>query len=199
MKTDHLIAEMREARASLTPEHRLELIEYGVPVDLIGRYSLIGAARIRVSAGLYDPVEDGVHAYITPVFVDNPLTPEAEGPQGCARGGGYLVDLVAWHPKYPSRWALRVGSAVWLGSVEPQYFDPEPVAVRRSPLSWLQANCDGLAILSQEPADAYKLLCSLHTIVAEDGSHVAELRKLVRRPWPLPSICAAISEARDAA
>jgi hypothetical protein len=140
MNTRDLEAEMRAARAALTPEHRLELIEHGVPADLIGRYLLIGAARVRVSAGLYEPVEDGGAAYITPVLVDNPLTPEAEGPQGCARGGGYLVDLVAWHPRRPSRWALRVGSATWLGAIEPQYMDPDPVAVRRSPLAWLQAD-----------------------------------------------------------
>lgn len=191
MGTGILLDEMRAARAALTAEHRVELLEHGVPADLIGRYSLIGAARIRINAGLYDPVPDGRPAFITPALIDNPLTPEAADPLACARVTGDLVDLVAWHPRHPSRWALRVGSATWLGATEPQYMEPDPVAVRRSPLSWLRADCDGLVILSTEPAEAYRLLSSLHAIIAEDAQHVAELRRLVRQPWPLPSIRAA--------
>jgi hypothetical protein len=198
MSTRCLAAEMRAARAALTPEQQAELIEHGVPLPLITNYGLVGAATIRISSGLYEPAPGGRPAYITPVRIDNKLTPEAEQPVSCARILGHLVNLVAWHPRYPTRWALRTGAAAWLGSIEPQYMEPEPVAIRRSPLSWLQAECDGIVLLSPDPADAYRLLSSLHEIEAEDREHAAELRRLVRRPWPLPRIHVA-EGVRDAA
>jgi hypothetical protein len=201
MNTRSLATEMRVARSALMPEHWDELTEHGVPVPLIANYGLVGAAPIRVDkSGLYEPAPDGRLAYITPVRIDNELTPEAEQPLSCARILGHLVDLLAWHPRHPTRWALRTGAATWLGCIGPQYMEPDPVAVRRTPLAWLQAECDGLVILSNEPADAYRLLCGLRQIDAEDAEHATELRRLVRQPWPLPRIAAATaSEVRDAA
>jgi hypothetical protein len=201
MNTRTLAAEMRVARSALIPEHWDELTEHGVPVPLIANYGLVGAAPIRVGkSGLYEPALDGRLAYITPVRIDNELTAVAEQPLSSARILGHLVDLVAWHPRHPLRWALRTGAASWLGCIGPQYMAPDPVAVRRSPLAWLQAECDGLVILSNEPADAYRLLCGMHELLAEDAEHAAELRRLVRRPWPLPRITAAAApEVRDAA
>lgn len=95
----------------------------------------------------------------------------------------------------------RIGrcAATWLGCIEPQYLDPDPVAIRRSPLAWLQAGCDGLVILSGDPADAYRLLSGCCAITAENRQHAAELRKLVRRPGPLPRITIAAGTVHHAA
>lgn len=187
MNTLDLLAELRQARARLTNEHRAELLAAGVPANIINLYPLIGVDAISVGDGLYQPTPGGGAAYITPVLV-NGGTPETPHPLAYARHLGECVDLVAWHPLHPERWALRTGAATWLGCIGPQYMDPEPVAIRRSPLAWLRAACDGLVILSKQADDAYRLLCGCAELIAEDAEHRAELRKLTRRPWPLPRI-----------
>lgn len=195
MNTRDLSEEMGAARDAMTLAHYDELARHRISTDLSAWYGLVGAARVRVTGGIYQPVPDGDPAYITPIRVYDALSPEALQPDICALILGHLVDLVAWHPRHPSRWALRRDAATWLGCIEPQYLDPPPVHVRRSPLAWLQANCDGLVILNREPAAAYMLLTGLSAIVAEDTEHEAELRRLVQRPWPLPRITAAHREA----
>lgn len=199
MNTIDLLAEMRAARKALSAEHRAELLSAGIPLDIVRLYPLIGAELVLVKAGMYRPDPDGLPAFITPVLVDNAASPEAAHPLVYARHLGECVDLVAWHPAHPDLWALRLGVATWLGCIEPQYCDPDPVAMRRSPLAWLRAGCDGLVILSRHPPDAYRILTDCQSIVAEDETHAAELRKLVRQPWPLPRIAAAIRETRSAA
>ncbi len=192
-----LLAELRSARAAMSRKNRAELMGAGIAPELIDRYPLIGTAEMRIKGGLYEPAPDGAPAYVTPVLVGDPVSPEIPDPLVYARHFGDIVDLVAWHPRHPGHWALRVGAATWLGCIEPQYLDPDPVAIRRAPLAWLRAGCDGLVILSSEPADAYRLLSGCHEIIAENQQHAAELRKLVRQPWPRPRITAA--EVRDAA
>lgn len=199
MTTADLLAEMRAARAALTRDDRAELIEAGIPPDILNRYPLIGIIRMRITSGLWEPEQDGRPAFVTPVLIADPVSPETPHPLVYARHLGDVVDLVAWHPRHPEHWALRVGTATWLGCIEPQYLAPDPVAIRRSPFSWLRARCDGLAILSSDPADAYRLLSGCYEIVAEDNQHAIELRKLVRRPWPLPPIKIAAEEVDHAA
>ena len=198
MRTADLWAEFNAARAAMSGDNRAELIGAGVAPEMIDRYPLIGVSRMQVSGGLYQPEAGGRPAYVTPVLIADPVSPETPHRLVYARHLGECVDLVAWHPRRPDRWALRVGAATWLGCIEPQYMDPDPVALRRSPLAWLRAGCDGLVFLSADPADAYRVLTGCHEIVAEDQQHATELRKLVRRPWPLPRISAG-EEARNAA
>ena len=194
-----MLAELRAARAAMTAEDRAELIGAGIPADIINRYPLIGIAPMRIDNGLWQPASDGRPAFVTPVLIGDLVSPETPDPLVYARHLGGIVDLVAWHPKHPEHWALRVGAATWLGCIEPQYLDPDPVAIRRSPVAWLRAGCDGLVILSADPADAYRLLSGCCEITAEDHQHAAELRKLVRRPWSLPRIMIAAGEAHHAA
>jgi hypothetical protein len=116
------------------------------------------------------------------------VTAEAHDPPHTVRAGE-LVDLVAWHPRHPHRWALRTGAAEWLGAIEPQYLDPEPVPVWRSPLAWLRVGCVGLVMLSPDPPAAYRVLSGCRGgIVAEDPQHAAALRATLARPWPAPQI-----------
>jgi hypothetical protein len=199
MDAADLLAEMRAARAVLSREDHAELIGSGIPPEIISGYPLVGIAGMRIKNGLYEPAPDGRPAYVTPVLVGDPVSPETPDPLVYARHLGDIVDLVAWHPKHPQAWPLRLGAATWLGCIEPQYCNPDPVVVRRSPLAWLRARCDGLVILSSDPADAYRLLSGCCEIAAEDHQHAAELRKLVRRPWSLPRITVAAREAHNAA
>jgi hypothetical protein len=156
--------------------------------------------RISVSTGnTFEFIEDGGSAFIVSVKVETALTAEASDPIEAIRHG-WIVDLVAFHPNYPGRWALRRGAAEWLGCIEPQYLDPEPVPVWRTPLRWLRAGCRGVVLLSKERESQYRILSGLGAIVAEDQQHAAELRQQLGRPWPTPRVVTSTSrEVRRAA
>lgn len=148
----------------------------------------IALAPISVSRdGLYQSDPDGGPAFILPVRVDSPISPEAADPVATVRHGE-IVDLLAFSPAFPQRWALRTGAATWLGAVEPQYMGPAPTSIWRSPLHWLGNDCRGLALLSRDRRDRYRVLTCLDAIVAEDEEHAAELRKLLEQPWLSPPV-----------
>jgi hypothetical protein len=189
MRTRDLAEEMWAAHAALTEPDRRELEQYGVPTSAIDRFKLVGIARINriPDTDCYEPDPAGVWAYLTPVLVDDPISPESRWPDHYARGR--IVDIVAWDPRRPRQWALRAGLATWLGCVPPQYVDPEPVYVWRSALNWLRGGCRGVTVLSRDPAVAYSLLMGFHGgIYAEDDAHVAELERILSRPWPVPRV-----------
>ena len=145
-------------------------------------------ARISIEGKIYQPDHAGHLAYLIPVRVDQALTPEAADPAQTVRRGG-IVDLVAPRPAHPLSWVLRLNAAEWLGTIEPQYLDPDPIHLWRSPLSWLRAGCRGLVILSRQQARAYRSLAGCRgPVIAEDGGHPAELRSTLFRPWPMPQI-----------
>ena len=148
----------------------------------------IALAGISVSrGGAYQPDRDGGAAFVLPVRVDNPLSPEAADPVDAVRHGE-IVDLLAFSVAFPQRWALRTGAATWLGAVEPQYLEPEPTPIWRTPLRWLGNDCHGLVLLSRDRRDRYRVLTCLDAIVAEDEAHAAELRKLLEQPWLAPPV-----------
>jgi hypothetical protein len=188
MKTRDLAAEMSEALAAMTVVDVRELEGYGVSRRT--QYQMVGLVRIAriTDTDLYEPDPTGVWAFVTPVRVEHPATPESQLPEACARLG-QLVDIVAWDPRYPHDWALRTGHAYWLGCVPAQCFDPDPVRVWRSPLDWLCADSEGLVLLSRDPAVAYSLLMGFGGgIDVKSDIHAAELDRILRRPWPLPHI-----------
>src|SRR5713226_352032 len=139
MKTAALAAEMRHAAANLPSEDREILVQgYGIPCSLVDLYQLIGLEKIVAKdvkgarRDLYMPHADGDPAFITPVLGHFADTPESTDPRVFVRFGN-IIDLLAWDPRYPDRWALRTGAATWLGCVPPQYLEPFPVRVWRSP------------------------------------------------------------------
>jgi hypothetical protein len=132
-----------------------------------------------------DPDGDGL-AFILPVRIDNPLSPEAADPDETVRSGE-IADLVAFSAAFPNRWALRTGAATWLGAVEPQYMGPAPTPIWRSPLHWL-AHAEGVCLLSRDRRDQYRVLTCLDSIIAEDEGHADELRELLSRPWIAPPV-----------
>lgn len=198
MTGDHLWREFNAARAAMTPPDRALLQGRGIRAGDI--LFLTGVARVRLDGGLYEPAEDGGLAYLTPVLIEHPETPESPSPAQAIRFGE-LVDIVAWHPRHPAKFVLRVGFGEWLGAVEPQCLDPAPVSVHRGVLSWLQSGCRGIVPLSPSPWDRYRLLSGFPGgLVAEDAAHAAELRAVLAHPWPAaPVLVARQREARHAA
>src|SRR6202043_1967154 len=91
----------------------------GVGIDTLID-GMVGAARIRMRGELWEPVgpeERGARVYVTPVRGGNRATLESSDAWS-ANVGGPIVDLVAWHPIRPGRWALREGAAPILGHVQ---------------------------------------------------------------------------------
>jgi hypothetical protein len=186
-------------RRTTLAEFRL-LIEAGVPSSAIA-LAAPAAARITVDrrTGTYQPDDDGRVAFVMPVRVDDPISPEASDPSETIRRGP-IVDLVAFHPARPLSWAVRTGAAEWLGAVRPQIVEPFPVPVSRAPMGWLRSGCHGVVILSAERISAYGVLTWFTGgIIAEDNEHAAELRRQLERPWPGPRVIAADREVRRAA
>jgi hypothetical protein len=182
-------AEWGAAWLAMTAADIRDLEKFGV-TSRCAKYGLVGISRVsRIpDTELYEPDPTGLYQYITPARVDKPMSPQSSSPWLYARSGE-IVDLVAWDPRIPDQWSLRLGLADWLGSVPPQHLDSEPVRILRSPLTWLRADCTGLVVLSPDQAIAYQLLMEFHGgICAEDQAHRSELRRLLRRPWPLPKI-----------
>jgi hypothetical protein len=189
MRTRDLAAEMRAAVGALNRPQAEALVQLGVdPLD-IAIFEMVGVARVRIDdkSRLDEPNDDGPLAYISPVCCAHPAAgPEAADVWRSVRFGG-LCDLIAW--RHPGRWFLRVGSADWLGSIPPQFLDPDAVPIWRSPLNWFRARCTGLMLLTGDPGTAHRLLMDCAGgIVPEDEVHGRELRRLLERPYPIPPI-----------
>ena len=147
-------------------------------------------ARLRLSRDRrlfeLDPDSEDA-AFILPVRAEHPTTPESTDPAGAVRHGP-IVDLLAFSPAFPHRWALRVGAATWLGAVMPQYIDPPPTPIWRNPLHWLGSDCQGLVLLGRDRRERYRVLTCLDAIVAEDEDHAAALRDFLEQPWLSPPV-----------
>jgi hypothetical protein len=198
MTAADLWAEFNAARAAMEPPDRAMLEGYRIaPGDVV---FLVGITCARVSGGLYEPDPDGGEAFVTPVLIDDPIGPETISPAQTIRFGE-IVDLVAWHPRHPDAWALRVGAAEWIGAIPPQSMPPiPPVPFRRSMLAWFQHRCTGLMLLATERAARYRLLTGCRGgISVEDARHLAELRGLLEQSWPCPPLFVGGGGLRNAA
>src|SRR5829696_4465459 len=107
--TEYLVALRRTSLADLRP-----LIDAGVG----GAGLAVAPARARISVsrdGLFEPDPDSdAVAFIVPTRVGNTVSPEVSDPIETVRDGE-IVDLLAFSPAFPNRWALRTGAASWLG------------------------------------------------------------------------------------
>ena len=189
MKTSELEYEFCAALQAMTPERQAQLRRDGIDVPVP-----IGFSRIVGENGRYHPYgEASKFAFILPVRTDFLHTPETIRGIEAVRAG-YLVDLLAFRPEYPDRWALRWGGAEWLGSIPPQYCNPYPVRIWRSPVRWLQSGCDGLVMLSGDPLAIRRTLCGCNELLVTEDDE-ADLRRLIEQPSRCPRI---VAEARHA-
>jgi len=188
VKTRDLAREMADAVAALQPRHLDELDRHGLDLlDIVVIPQLVGRADVKIEGERYQPDPHGSGAFITPVCIHEPHWPESPYPLEFVRYGN-LVDLVAWHPRFPDRWATRTGTASWLGLRE--VFDPFPVPVWRGVLGWLRAGAVGIVLLTSDRAERWRLLSDLPGIIAEDEEHATELRNALQRPWSAPPVIA---------
>ena len=187
MKSADLELVFAAAQSAMGDHHHDELVAAGVDradIDM----GLVGVMRGHVRGDRLEIDPTGGQAYITPVRTHYPTLFESPIPDSAVRVGD-LIDAVAWHPKFPRRWATLTGNAEALGLVEPQYCAPEPVEIWRGPLAWFKHGCRGLVLLSRQPSDVYRTLslCA-GGLVAEDDRHAEELRAALEHPWPRPKI-----------
>jgi hypothetical protein len=191
--------ELDAAIANVDAAVRQRLADLDIWIDLLTPpLSMVGVDRVRACGKrLYQPDETGAPAFITPVFVDNVLTSETLDPVPTARGGGHLVDLVAW--REDGSWATRRGAAEWIGAIPPQYCDPPPAWVRRSILNWLKGGLHGLVLLSDNETEIWRILVDcLGGIYAADSAHKAKVNRLLDRTWPSPPVLLATKVLRAA-
>ncbi len=190
---EYLVALRRTRFADLGP---LRKAGVGGPGLAIGP----AIAAIRTSDGRFELDPEGdARAFIVPIRIGNPISPEASDPVQAVREGE-ILDLLAFSRSYPMRWALRTGNATWLGAIEPQFLMPEPVPVWRNTLAWLRNDCRGLVLLSHERSEQYRALTVCDAIVAEDERHATELREVLDHPWLAPPVYSRRRrEVRDAA
>jgi hypothetical protein len=165
------------------------LFAAGVPHSVIAGV-MPALDTVTVEGAFYQPDPEGGAAFIMPVRVERPITPETLNPAETIADGP-IIDLLAMHPRSPARWALRRGAATWLGSCEPQFCGPDIVPIRRTPLDWLRADCKGLVLLSRDRRDQYRVLSRLRAIVAEDNVYAVELREVLAHPWSAPPVTVA--------
>ena len=155
---------------------RLDLIEHARP-------SVDYCRTSRIDWTLTQPYCGGV--YIAPAQFDLPWFDIVEDGEEVAvvetlaEDGVTVVDLVAWPIDDPTRFATAIGAAAVLGenvaSNPVTYFAGAPLRLFRSPLTWLQAGCDGAVILDQARGARWLLELPSSRIAAEDDEHADQL------------------------
>lgn len=171
--------------------------EYGqawarTPAAILDKYEaarhfgLLGVARVMIERDRYQLCPGGELALIVAARGNPAGDPETDNPLKLVRGGP-LLDLIAVPLARPKTWTLRRGTVCFIGAVEPQILKPDPVEVWRSPVSWLQHSCVGLALLTHDRRQQADILRGLD-IIAEDEAHGRELRAILERPFPAPRI-----------
>jgi hypothetical protein len=193
-----LVDEFLAARERLSETHRAALLKAGIPAAQIDIWGWHGISAVRLGQdGLYQPT-DGKAAIISAVrgFPDGSI--EYPHPEMMLYLGD-IIDLIAWHPKAPERWALRTGAATAIGIVEPQLLDPAPVHVRRHPLGWFRSGGNGICLLTRDLAEQRHLLLQIHRLVAEDVAHGRAIRDVLTRPLWTPQISVPATDDRRVA
>ena len=126
--------------------------------------------------GVFDFSETGDPALVHVVFGADGETP---------------IDLVAWEPNRPSRYATLLGSAGLLGADHVDkpttYFDGKPLQVFRTPLNWLRHDCRGVVVLHRQSAGR-ALAKAPGPIAAEDLRHGEALARAFGTTVPIERI-----------
>ena len=145
----------------------------------------VGVAEIEIQAlGTFEFMDGGRRAFIQPVLVGGPYTD--------------IVDLVAWRPDDPGQWWTQQYSGTPLGvdQLDRAEILGEPLAIRRTPLSLLQAG--GRGIVVNDWAMTSPMLRCVPTLICEDDSHAAEIhRRLSSSPLFVPELRVFNRKARE--
>lgn len=148
--------------------------------------ALVGVVMLDPAGELWVP-GTSQRAFVTPVRVAAEIWGhESDAPKASVMWGE-IIDLVAWHPNLP-RTMRRTGHAEALGCYAPQYLDPDPVKVWRSPAGFLRARAQGVCLVTPDLGAQQRFLMGLHGIIAEDQDHAFELQRLLERPAYVPRV-----------
>src|SRR5262249_3284897 len=146
------------------------LLAAGIPLEAI---SLVCPVETRISlnknGNRFAPDATGCAAWIIPVAVPDPWREdviEAIDPKAVV-ASGVIVDLLAFSFAH-QRHALRLGQAVVLGAIEPEYCEPDRVPVHRTAIGWLRAACVGIVLLTKDQFEAGRILRQIDRPLAED-------------------------------
>ena len=116
---------------------------------------------------LFEPDEHGMALWVLPVCV---AIRAVRGNRGVSPTGvvskGAIVDLVAFHPHGHNQFARRIGKAIVLGAVPPQYMEPAPVLVFSDVTDWLRAGCNGIVLLNNDGHQRGRILREISSIEA---------------------------------
>ena len=138
---------------------------------------------------MFEPDEDGGAVWVIPATCVDPARPEeieAVDPLDVVRTGP-IVDLVAFHPARRNRFALRIGNAVALGCVEPQYLEPDRVPVWADITDWLKSGCNGIVLLTNDTHQRGRILRRIESIEAAQPAQVKAWLALPEYPAPRPT------------
>ena len=124
----------------------------------------VGVARIETHPlGIFNFAEHGHRAFIQPVLIGGEFTD--------------IGDLIAWYPDDPARWWTRryTGLPLGIDQLDCAEIESLPLAIRRTPLSWLQAGGDGIVVTDW--AMSALALRSVPILIAEDAEHGREIQR----------------------
>jgi hypothetical protein len=180
-----LVDEYLEAmRKTTLDDARYLNVDLGIPWRSIAATCPAPTRITRRSARLYRPDPNGSIAWIIPVCCIDLAWPEnieTLEPLDVV-SVGQALDLVAFDPRRPRRFALRCGLGVVLGAIEPQIADPPPVRIFPDITDWLRHECYGLVILTDDRHQAGRILRCIAQIGPEDDQHAAALQRLSELP-----------------
>jgi hypothetical protein len=138
---------------------------------------------------LFEPDEDGRGAWLMPATCCDATRIEeieAVDPLDVVRTGP-IVDLVAFHPARRNRFALRIGNAVALGCVEPQYLEPDRVPVWADITDWLKSGCNGIVLLTNDTHQRGRILRRCAAVQAQQPDRVKAWLALPEYPALRPT------------
>lgn len=168
---------------------RLDLMEASRPsvdycraqgVDFAGTVPSCGGvflAEVEPAGARFEPVEGGRLAAWCDVLAEDAET---------------VIDVVAWPIDQPAHWWTLAGTAPALGlahAANPAtYALGFPLRLHRTPLAWLQAECDGAVILNRLAGGRWLRELEAPRVAAADADHAAEIDAALKAAYPLPRI-----------
>ena len=165
MRPDLLLAyaELVAASRSSLDYCRANGIDFGATVPGCGG---VHVAAIEPTGRHFEPREDGLLAAWCDALAEDAQT---------------VVDVVAWPVEQPAHWWTLSGFAPALGMAHASnaatYSFGGALHLHRTPRAWLQAGCNGAAILDASAGARWLLDLSAPRIAAEDDAHAREIMR----------------------
>lgn len=177
--TGDIALEMETAAKRLTAHHLRHLTPLGFSTQVIAHlthYGMLGAVTVAFDGGLWFPEEGGTSLLVTPLEED-----------------GAVVDIIAFNPKVPARWAARTGVGWALGTdslreIEQAWDDSERcLLLQATPTDWLRSGCHGISVV-QWNDEARRTLLQIPKLEVQDRKYAQTVRLELTRPPRIPEI-----------